>query len=154
MKKVPLHSNAILQCDLNWWSYNGRFTLPPLDYVGKLNVFTTVLIRGRQRFREERRYLAVAFEDEGRSHEPGKVGNLQNLEKARKQKVPKASNSNASLPIHGYIHIYFEKYLLIYFWWHWIFTASHGLSPVVGSGGCLRCGKRASPCGGFSCCGL
>ena len=57
--------------------------------MGKLSVFTTVLIRGRQRFREERRYPAVAFEDEGRGHEPGKVGNLQNLEKARQQKVPK-----------------------------------------------------------------
>ena len=44
-----------------------------MDYVGKLSVFTTVLIRGRQRFREERRYPAVAFEDEGRSQEPGKV---------------------------------------------------------------------------------
>ena len=73
---------------LNWWSYNGRFTLPSLDYVGRCNVITRVLIRGRQGFREERRYSVVVFEDGGRSHKPGNVGNLQNLEKARKQKVP------------------------------------------------------------------
>ena len=29
----------------------------------------------------------------------------------------------------------------------------HGLSLVVASGATLRCGARASHCGGFSCCG-
>ena len=59
-----------------------------LDCPDETKVITRVLIRGRQGFREERRYSVVVFEDGGRSHKPGNVGNLQNLEKARKQKVP------------------------------------------------------------------
>ena len=41
-------------------------------------------------------------------------------------------------------------YLFIYFWLCWVFVAARGLSLVVASGGTLRCGARASHCGGFS----
>ena len=62
--------------------------LPWIIWVGLTSPVTRVLIRGRQGFREERRYSVVVFEDAGRSHKPGNVGNLHNQEKARKQKVP------------------------------------------------------------------
>ena len=39
------------------------------------------------------------------------------------------------------------------FWLRWVFVAVRGLSLVVASGATLRCGARASHCGGFSCCG-
>ena len=41
--------------------------------------------------------------------------------------------------------------LFIYFWLCWVFIAARGLSLVVASGATLRCGARASHCGGFSC---
>ena len=86
---------------LNWWSYNGRFTLPSLDYVGGCNVITRVLIRGRLGFREERRLSVVVFEDGGRSHKQGS------------KRSPEASRRNAALPILEYMYIYFEVYLFL-----------------------------------------
>ena len=41
--------------------------------------------------------------------------------------------------------------LFIYFCLCWVFIAARGLSLVV-SGATLRCGARASHCGGFFCC--
>ena len=45
-------------------------------------------------------------------------------------------------------------YLFIYFWLCWVFIAACGLPLVVvsGVGATLRCGVRASHCGGFFCC--
>ena len=40
-----------------------------------------------------------------------------------------------------------------FFWLHWVFVAARGLSLVAAGGATLRCGARASHCGGFSCCG-
>ena len=49
----------------------------------------------------------------------------------------------------GFLFVCFLKiYLFIYFWLRWVFVAVRGLSLVV----TLRCGARASHCGGFSCC--
>ena len=61
---------------------------------------------------------------------------------------------------------YFILYLLIYFWFHWVFVAVHGLSLVAVSGGysLLRCvgfslwwllllWSTGSRCAGFSSCG-
>ena len=35
----------------------------------------------------------------------------------------------------------------------WVLVDAHRLSLVMASGGTLRCGARASHCGGFSCYG-
>ena len=46
-----------------------------------------------------------------------------------------------------------EFYFIFYnFWLRWVFVAACGLSLVAGRGVTLRCGARASHCGGFSCC--
>ena len=48
--------------------------------------------------------------------------------------------------------MFFKK--LIYIWLRWVFVAARRLSLVTASrGATLRCGARASHCGGFSCCG-
>ena len=40
---------------------------------------------------------------------------------------------------------------IYYLWLRWVFVVAHGHSLVVESGGAtLRCGARASHCGGFS----
>ena len=44
-------------------------------------------------------------------------------------------------------------WFFFFFWLHWVFVAACGLSLVAASGATLRCGARASHCGGFSCCG-
>ena len=51
-----------------------------------------------------------------------------------------------------YLSIYLSIYLFIYLWLCWVFVAARGLSLVAGVGAALRCGARASHCGGFSCC--
>ena len=59
-------------------------------------------------------------------------------------------------PWHCSKSIFFKNkfiYLFIYFWLCWVSVAARGLSLVVASGATLRCGARASHCGGFSCCG-
>ena len=43
--------------------------------------------------------------------------------------------------------------LFIYFWLCWVFVAARRFSLVGESGATLRCGERASHCGGFSHCG-
>ena len=48
------------------------------------------------------------------------------------------------------LFFFFKFICLFYFWLCWVFVAAHGLSLVAAS---LRCGARASNCGGFSCCG-
>ena len=53
----------------------------------------------------------------------------------------------------SFIDFFFLINLFIYFWLSWVFVAAHRLSLVVASGATLRCGARASHCGGFSCCG-
>ena len=50
--------------------------------------------------------------------------------------------------LNKFIYFYF-----IYFWLCWVFVAVPRLSLVVASRATLRCGARASHCGGFSCCG-
>ena len=52
-----------------------------------------------------------------------------------------------------YIYLLFKKILFIYLWLPWVFVAARGLSLVVARGAILRCGARASHCGGFSCYG-
>ena len=42
--------------------------------------------------------------------------------------------------------------LFIYFWLCWVLVAARGLSLIDARGATLRCGARASHCGGF-CCG-
>ena len=49
-------------------------------------------------------------------------------------------------------YIFFFFYKFIYFWLRWVFVAARGLSLVAARGATLRCGGRASHCGGFSCC--
>ena len=41
----------------------------------------------------------------------------------------------------------------ICFWLRWVFVAACGISLVPRMGAALGWGVRASPCGGFSCCG-
>ena len=49
---------------------------------------------------------------------------------------------------------FFKKsYLLVYFWLHWVFVASHKVSLVVAIGLLSSSGVWASQCDGFSCCG-
>jgi len=83
-----------------------------LDYVGRCNVITRVLIRGRLGFREERRLSVVVFEDGGRSH------------KQRSKRSPEASRRNAALPILEYMYIYFEVNLFV-------FGGTGSLSPLM-----------------------
>ena len=47
---------------------------------------------------------------------------------------------------------FFISYL-IYFWLHWIFVGSYGLSLIVATGVILCFNVWASHCGGFSYCG-
>ena len=59
------------------------------------------------------------------------------------------------IPYNSPIYFFYKfiYILFIYFWLRWVFVAVRGLSLVAVSGGAtLRC-ARASPCGGFSCCG-
>ena len=49
------------------------------------------------------------------------------------------------------VHLSFSVFCFLLFWLCRVFVATSGLSLVVASG--LRCGARASHCGGFSCCG-
>ena len=49
------------------------------------------------------------------------------------------------------IFLFLKK--LFYFWLHWLFVATHGLSLVVAAGATLHSSARASHCSGFSCCG-
>ena len=42
--------------------------------------------------------------------------------------------------------------LFIYFWLHWVFVAAHSFLQLRRAESTLRCGARASHCGGFSCC--
>ena len=44
------------------------------------------------------------------------------------------------------------SFFFSFFWLRWVFIAARRLSPVGASGATLRCGARASHCGGFSCC--
>ena len=50
--------------------------------------------------------------------------------------------------------LFFNKFIYYFmFWLRWVFVAVRGLSLAAASGGTtLRCGARASHCGGFSCC--
>ena len=49
------------------------------------------------------------------------------------------------------LFVCFNKFIyLLYFWLYWVFIAACGLSLVAASGATLRCGARASHCGGFS----
>ena len=53
-----------------------------------------------------------------------------------------------------FVRLLFFINLLIYLfiWLRWVFVAARGLSLVAAAGATLRCGARASHCGGFSCC--
>ena len=50
------------------------------------------------------------------------------------------------------LRIFFFNYLFYFFWLRWVFVAARGLSLVAVSRATLRCGARASHCGGFSRC--
>ena len=59
---------------------------------------------------------------------------------------------------YSYIILFFFFNLFIYLFIFdcidWVFVVARGLSLVAASGvATLRCGARASHCGGFSCCG-
>ena len=54
-----------------------------------------------------------------------------------------------SLQLNGRNKFYFLN-KFIYFWLHWVFITAHWLWRA---GATLRCGTRASHCGGISCCG-
>ena len=68
---------------------------------------------------------------------------------------------NTAVEASGYIKLpkrvkflfFFLITLFIYFWLRWVFISARGLSLVAAIGATLRCGARASHCGGFSCCG-
>ena len=49
---------------------------------------------------------------------------------------------------------FFNKFIYLFacFWLHWVFVAARGLLQLWRAGATLRCGARASHCGGFSCC--
>ena len=51
------------------------------------------------------------------------------------------------------VFVFFEAFLVIYFWWHWVFIAACRLSLAAVSGATVYSGAWAwpSPCGGFSC---
>ena len=47
-----------------------------------------------------------------------------------------------------------EGLINLFIWLCWVFVAARGLFSSCGNwGATLRCGARASHCGGFSCCG-
>ena len=43
--------------------------------------------------------------------------------------------------------------ILFIYWLRWVFVAARAFSSCGEWGAALRCGVRASHCGGFSCCG-
>jgi len=47
---------------------------------------------------------------------------------------------------------FFKKFLFVYFWLYWVFSAVHGVSLVAAMGLLSSCGVWASHCVGFSCC--
>ena len=51
-----------------------------------------------------------------------------------------------------FLFVCFYKFIYLFIWLRWVFVAACGLSLVAASGATLRCGARASHCGGFSCC--
>ena len=53
---------------------------------------------------------------------------------------------------HIYIGIFFNVFILfIYFWLCWVLLLCAGFLQLQRAGATLRCGVRASHCGGFSC---
>ena len=47
---------------------------------------------------------------------------------------------------------FFKKFLFVYFWLYWVFSAVRGVSLVAAMGLLSSCGVWASQCVGFSCC--
>ena len=91
---VP-NMETYLQTGLSYGYAEGEMLL---RYMGAPTGITGVLKRGRQEGqRETRGCYTVAFEDGGRGHGPRNAGGSQELEKARKQTLPRASGRTAAL---------------------------------------------------------